>query len=210
MNDEVCDPFNPPGVDWHRVEPQLATVRLIGIAITAVVVLIGGVLMCVFWRGIWSILITAVVACLIAWWAMTTPRRVRAMAYAVRDRDLYQRSGIMFRHLTIVPYVRIQYVDIQVGPIERAFGLSTLTVNTAAQMGAAVVRGITPETAAGLREILTNRNNLTGQATNPVCVPEHNPPQPAPAMGNGPATPGNDPAVLRNECPNPPPPGVSP
>ena len=167
---ESPDPFDPPGVEWHHVEPQLATVRLLGLAARGFFVLVGALILCLAWRGIWSILISAAAVGLLVWWAALIPRRVRAMMYAVRGRDLFQRKGIMFRRLVVVPYVRIQYVDIQVGPIERAFGLATLTVSTAAPTLAASLQGITPETAAGLREILTNRENLTGDhgdATSP-------------------------------------------
>ena len=160
---ESPDPFNPPGVQWRHVEPQLATVRLLGLAVRGFFVLVAGVILCLVWRGPWSILISVVAMGLLGWWAILIPRRVRALMYAVRDRDLYQRQGIMFRRLAVVPYVRIQYVDIHVGPIERAFGLATLTVSTAAPTLAASLQGITPETAAHLREILTNRENLTGE-----------------------------------------------
>jgi len=94
--------------------------------------------------------------------------------YAVRDRDLFQRKGIMFRNLAVVPYVRIQYVDIHVGPIERAFGLATLTVSTAAPTLAASLQGITPERAAELREILTNREKLTYPSAPDPTVPHGN------------------------------------
>jgi len=160
---EAPDPFNPPGVEWRHVEPQLATVRLLGLAVRGFFVLIACVVFCLAWRGPWSILISAIALGLLVWWAVLIPRRVRAMMYAIRDRDLFQRKGIMFRKLAVVPYVRIQYVDIHVGPIERAFGLTTLTVSTAAPTLAASLQGITPETAAELREILTNRENLTGE-----------------------------------------------
>jgi len=157
------DPFNPPGVQWTHVEPQLATVRLLALAVRGFFVLIACAVLCLVWRGLWSILISAVAVGLLVWWAVLVPRRVRATMYAVRDRDLFQRQGIMFRRLVVVPYVRIQYVDIHVGPIERGFGLVTLTVSTAAPTLAASLQGITPETAATLREILTNRENLTGE-----------------------------------------------
>ena len=136
---------------------------MLGLACFGVPLLIAGTIVCLIWPKWWLIVPVAVIAVLLVWQAWLIPRRVRAMAYAIRDRDLFVRSGIMFRHLTVVPYVRIQYVDIHVGPIERAFGLASLTVNTASPTLAATVTGITPAIAAHLRDTLTNRDNLTGQ-----------------------------------------------
>jgi membrane protein YdbS with pleckstrin-like domain len=63
----------------------------------------------------------------------------------------------------IVPYVRIQYVDINVGPIERSFGLASLQVNTAQPSLTAQLSGLPTEVAAHLREVLTDRDRLTGE-----------------------------------------------
>ena len=169
--------FDPPGVQWRAVEPQLRTVRLLGLACFAVPLLVAGAVVCVIWPKWWLIAPLAAVAALLVWQAWLIPRRVRAMAYAIHDRDLFLRSGIMFRKLTVVPYVRIQYVDIHVGPIERAFGLASLTVSTASPTMPAAVTGVTPATAAILRDTLTNRDNLTGQPTAPPVS------LPAPAPG---------------------------
>ena len=178
------DPFEPADVDWQPVAPQLATVRLIGLACWAGPVIIALVVVCAIWPFVWLIAGAVVITALCVWQACLIPRRVRAMQYAVRDRDLFWRHGIMVRHLSVVPYVRIQYVDIHVGPIERAFGLSSLSVSTAAMALAAVVIGITPATAAQLRDILTNRDKLTGgpaTQTSPTPWPDDNSTEPSPA-----------------------------
>ncbi len=158
----ASDLFDPPGVVWQPVDRRLATVRLLSLAIGATPVLIGGIVVCLIWPNPWDIVLTALVALFFGWRALLVPRRVRAMKYAIRDRDFFQRQGIMFRHLSMVPYVRIQYVDINVGPLQRAFGLASLTVNTASPTLTATLTGVTPEEAARLRDILTDRARLTG------------------------------------------------
>ena len=56
---------------------------------------------------------------------------------------------------TIVPFVRVQHVDTQRGPIERAAGLSSVVVYTAGSRGADVtIPGLTPERAEALQEQL--------------------------------------------------------
>ena len=81
-------------------------------------------------------------------------RRVRAWGYAERADDLVVGSGIMFRRLVIVPYGRLQLVDVTAGPLDRAFGLTTVQLHTAAATSDAKIPGLQPEAAADLRDRL--------------------------------------------------------
>jgi membrane protein YdbS with pleckstrin-like domain len=119
---------------------------------------------------------TAAVAGLAAWLVGRTPRQVRALNYAVRQGDFLKRSGLLFRHLEVVPHIRIQYVDLNVGPLERAFRLASLNLHTAAPGVAAALPGISPQTAAALRDQLTARDKSQPPAT---PDPSHQPTQPA-------------------------------
>jgi membrane protein YdbS with pleckstrin-like domain len=81
-------------------------------------------------------------------------RRVRAWAYAERDDDLLVRRGVMFRRLSVIPYGRMQYVDVTAGPVERSFGLATVRMHTAAAASDARVPGLPAAEAARLRDNL--------------------------------------------------------
>ncbi|MDR1711254.1 MAG: PH domain-containing protein [Propionibacteriaceae bacterium] len=155
--------FEPPGVVWQPAQPALLTVRLIGAGITAGIVLLVGVAAWLFWTEIWVAIIAFAAFAIAASQLVLIPRRVRALGWAIRDRDLFVKHGVLNRTLSVVPYTRVQYVDITVGPIERAFGLTTLQVNTAAVGTATAVPGLSPEQAAGLREILTDKSRLDPQ-----------------------------------------------
>jgi membrane protein YdbS with pleckstrin-like domain len=82
-------------------------------------------------------------------------RRVRAWSYAERDDDLLVRRGVMIRRLSVVPYGRMQFVDVTAGPVERSFGLATVRMHTAAAASDARVPGLTAAEAARLRDNLT-------------------------------------------------------
>ena len=58
-------------------------------------------------------------------------RSWRSWGYVERDDDLYITHGVMFRNLIAVPYGRMQLVEVESGPLERAFGLATVTLKTA-------------------------------------------------------------------------------
>ncbi len=83
-----------------------------------------------------------------------TPRRVRAIGYLLRDDDLLFRRGIMFQRFVSVPYGRMQLVDINRGPLTRAFGLAELKFVTAAASSGVTIPGLPLETAEQLRDHL--------------------------------------------------------
>jgi membrane protein YdbS with pleckstrin-like domain len=92
---------------------------------------------------------------LLGLWALVlVPRQVRAIGYAERDDDLLIRHGIMFRQLVVVPYGRMQMVDVTAGPVERRFGIATLRLHTASAGTDASIRGLPPDEAARLRDRL--------------------------------------------------------
>jgi membrane protein YdbS with pleckstrin-like domain len=75
--------------------------------------------------------------------------RYRTWRYAVREEEIDLRHGVFVVRRTIVPMVRIQHVDTAVTPLGRLFGITTLTVHTAA--GKHEVPGLAGPTADRLR-----------------------------------------------------------
>ena len=145
----------PDAVAWRPVSPKLITVELIGRTAFTLVVLVGlliGWLLVPHWA--WLVAIAANLIFGI-WRGVVTVRAVKAWGYAERDNDLLVRHGLFVRRLSIVPYARMQYVDVTAGPIERAFHLATVQLHTAAAASDARVPGLPPEEAARLRDRLT-------------------------------------------------------
>lgn len=153
----IGDAFRPPGDTWIRVSPKLATAR----RITLVVILaVPAVVAVVFAVLDWTVAAIAtgagtVVLAVWLWWLIG--RRVRSFGYAERADDLLVTSGIMFRRLVVVPYGRMQLVDLTAGPLDRAFGVATVQLHTAAATTDATIPGLPPEDAADLRDRLAAR-----------------------------------------------------
>lgn len=82
-------------------------------------------------------------------------RAIRSYGYAERERDLLVRHGRVIRRLSIVPYARMQFVDVTAGPLERAFGIATVRLHTAAAASDATVPGLEVAEATRLRDRLT-------------------------------------------------------
>jgi membrane protein YdbS with pleckstrin-like domain len=81
-------------------------------------------------------------------------RRYRAWGYAEREDDLLVRRGVMVRRLTVVPYGRMQFVDVTAGPVDRIFGLATVQLHTAASATDARIPGLDSAEAVRLRDRL--------------------------------------------------------
>lgn len=80
--------------------------------------------------------------------------RFRSWMYQERDEDLIVERGVMFRRLSVVPYGRMQFVDVTAGPVERAFRLATVRLHTAAAASDARIPGLERDEAARLRDRL--------------------------------------------------------
>ncbi|MEI2715688.1 MAG: PH domain-containing protein [Candidatus Nanopelagicales bacterium] len=102
--------------------------------------------------GVIAVSVVAVVVLGWLWWLLG--RRVASFGYVERDDDLLVTSGVMFKRLVIVPYGRMQLVDLVAGPIDRAMGLATVKLHTAAATTDAGIPGLTPVEAARLRDRL--------------------------------------------------------
>ena len=81
-------------------------------------------------------------------------RRFKAWGYAERAEDLLVRRGVLVRRLSVVPYGRMQFVDVVAGPLERSWGLATVRLHTAAAASDARVPGLPAAEAERLRDRL--------------------------------------------------------
>lgn len=81
-------------------------------------------------------------------------RRFHAWGYLERDDDLLVRRGVLVRRTSVVPYGRMQYVDVTAGPLDRRLGLATVVLHTAAAATDAYVPGLRADEAARLRDRL--------------------------------------------------------
>lgn len=139
---------------WQPVSSKLIPVRLISLTLSLIPVALA---IAVAWPYLptWlGVLLVAGFAGLVALRTVVTIRAVRSWGYAERDEDLVVRHGVMIRRLSIVPYGRMQFVDVSAGPLERAFGLATVDLHTAAAASDASIPGLEPEAATRLRDRL--------------------------------------------------------
>ena len=88
------------------------------------------------------------------WLIIRAPlRRYHARGYQMGADRLRVVRGLIFRSDTVVPFGRVQHIDVHQGPIERAYGLATLVLHTAGNHNASVsLPGLGHDDALAMRE----------------------------------------------------------
>ncbi len=148
--------FNPDDVVWTPASQRLIPARLIVIAIVFVPPLVGtAVLAALVWGGFWWF--TGGLVLIAAWCAWISVRLVLAHGWSEREDDLLVKRGRLWRSVTVVPYGRMQYVEVSSGPLTRAFGIATVQLHTASPGTDASLSGVPADDAARLRDRLTSR-----------------------------------------------------
>jgi len=148
--------------DYQRLDPQVITLwRLTG-ALSAMIpallllglaIGIGGAVLHRLGLAliIWGILVATLL--FFAWWY--PPKAYAAWGYRRDGKVLELRSGVWFRVVRLLPLSRLQHVDIQRGPLERALGLASMVLYTAGTQEAAIgIPGLNHPTASSLRDEL--------------------------------------------------------
>jgi uncharacterized protein len=140
---------------WMSPSPRLLVLRRWELAALGLVfAVIAGIVGAAAGGGVGAGAATGVAVVVSAAAEPLVRRRVRAWGYTEREDDLLVRRGVMFRRLSVVPYGRMQFVDVTAGPFERAFGLATVKMHTAAAASDARIPGLPEDVAGRLRDQL--------------------------------------------------------
>jgi len=96
---------------------------------------------------------------LLAWFVVRIPlKRYAARGYSIDADRLRVVRGLMWRKDTVVPFGRVQHIDVHRGPLERHYGLATLVVHTAGTHNASVsLPGLGEEDALSMREAIRDK-----------------------------------------------------
>ena len=87
--------------------------------------------------------------------AVLPTRRVARWGFKIGEGQLRVARGWLFRTDTIVPFVRVQHIDVTSGPVDKLFGLANLVVHTAGTHNSTVtLPGLSPERAVAIRDAI--------------------------------------------------------
>ena len=140
---------------WNRPSPRLRHVRHVEALVpTAAASIAVAVLLALKFDAVAAVAGALAVLAGGAVLDLLLQRRVGRWGYLEREDDLLVRRGVMVRRLSVVPYGRMQFVDVTAGPVERSFGLATVRLHTAAAASDARIPGLEAAEAARLRDQL--------------------------------------------------------
>jgi membrane protein YdbS with pleckstrin-like domain len=142
--------------EWRHPSPRLWHMRVTELSVATVLTgaIVGGIVVAHVNKVAELGVVAAVLALGVAA-AWFTYRRFRAWRYLERHEDLLVGRGVLVQRLSVVPYGRMQFVEVTAGLMERLFGLSTVKLHTAAAASDARIPGLEPAEAARLRDRLT-------------------------------------------------------
>lgn len=108
-----------------------------------------------------SVPLVFLITALAAWLG---PTRVWShWSYELTDDALELSHGVLFHEHSVVPWSRVQHVDVSHGPLDRRYGLAQLKIHTASAKTDAKLPGIDAVEAESIRlDILDRYRRTTG------------------------------------------------
>ncbi|MEJ6013503.1 PH domain-containing protein [Corynebacterium sp. H127] len=140
----------------HPVSPKLVKVRYL-VVLPWTLIAILGFLIPALLIDAWFYVGAAIFFLLFLWQLWLIPAQVKKLGWLESEQELLLTKGKLWHVFTVVPYGRIQFVDVKAGPIERAFGLKHVELHTASSTSDAKVRGLPGADADALRTRLAER-----------------------------------------------------
>lgn len=144
---------------WQGVSPRLRWYLFVRmIAALVLIAIVGGVVVSVWLAPVffaYGVLLVVAAVGTGSLYSMVAGRRWR---WAEGRSDLFVAHGVLVRQVVVVPYGRIQVVDVTADPVERGLGLATVRIHTAAMTVDAYVCGLEESEADQLRERLAARS----------------------------------------------------
>jgi len=157
---------------FWKVDPQNILVeRISGLIFASVLLLVALIGLAIFWFGqggleggfntIWFVVAIPVAVILLSLFAFAIvwpPMTYQRASWRLDAEGLEIRRGVLWRHRVTVPLGRVQHADVSQGPLQRPFGVGTLTVHTAGTQHASIpLEGLTYSTAIELRDLIVGQ-----------------------------------------------------
>jgi membrane protein YdbS with pleckstrin-like domain len=106
-------------------------------------------------------LAAVLIAIRIIWSYLSVVMGFKYKSYALRDKDIIYRSGWLWRQSIIIPFNRVQHIQVDQGPLERKFKLAKLKIFTAGGNSSDIsIPGLRPEKAEKIKQFIVSKTAL--------------------------------------------------
>lgn len=154
-------------MEWQKPEPGLKRVKQCGWFILWLLLFAiwGSLLIFIpkirepeVWISVSAVLI---LLCIFQFYAML--QSLRYKAFAIRENDIFYRTGWIIRWVKVVPFNRVQHCSVSAGVFGRWFGVSSMMLFTSGGSAADVkIPGLNPQTANNLRQWILSKIHQDG------------------------------------------------
>lgn len=152
----ATEPDDSRGESLNPVSRKLVFARFLSVLPFTAAVAIAGVVLALIFHPVWWALAGAGFAPT-AFSLWIVPVQVKRIGWLETADELLISKGRLWHQFTVVPYGRIQYVDVTAGPIAQAFGIQTVTLNTASSTSDSSIPGLPADEATALRRRLADK-----------------------------------------------------
>ena len=152
-------------LDYQGLDKNFLTAELLGLSLFWIFPFTGAVLFSVFNEIDWPTWLNyvpfALLFILIIISYVWTIKGFKKKEYALRERDVVYKSGLVWKRTTVLPFNRIQHAEVEQGPLQRLFQLSQLKVYTAGGSSSDLtISGISLEVAQSMKEFILRKTSL--------------------------------------------------
>lgn len=162
---DVIDVSRLPRIDvadFVPLDPRYRRLRSMTAGAVAIVALAAALGVNTMTPSLVTAIVSGVLLLLVAVGCVVHRLEVDRMGYLVREQDVSFRSGLVSRSVATAPFARVQHVSIGRGPLDRQFGLATLSVRTAG--GSITVPGLDIGLAERLKQQIADRASTLADA----------------------------------------------
>lgn len=163
VNNQILSDSLPKlqSIAFEPVQKSSLYVSIIALSLFFIILLVAATMVAFFVESIKPFYIYVILGILLLFMALLLFewRGFKFRGFALRDHDVIFREGWLWRNTTVVPYNRVQHIEINQGPIDRLFDLSSINIFTAGGSSDLEIDGLLPDQAANIKQFIIDKAN---------------------------------------------------
>lgn len=168
-------------VVFEKLHPKYKNIIVINLSIISMIILFAtmSTFISVYFGGgdvkgsfyVWILMAALLLITLLFWLSFIAFKK---KGYAIREKDLLYRRGVLATSKTVIPFNRIQHIAVSEGVFSRFYGLASIEIYTAGGSSSDLrIPGIEKERAYQIKEFLMKNLNEEKKQTSSMLSENH-------------------------------------